>query len=85
MTFKSLGTTVEGNEAAMIVCHCHRVSDRQIRSTVREGAVSVAEIGRRCGAGTGCGGCRPEVSAILQAEEGEHGARRSLLPMLQTG
>ncbi len=69
----------------MIVCHCHRVSDRQIRCAVREGAASVAEIGRSCGAGTGCGGCRPEVSAILQAEEAQGGARLSLLPMLQTG
>ena len=67
----------------MIVCHCHRVSDRQIRKCAQEGARTVSEVGRACGAGAGCGGCRPEISEILGASERGH--ERCLLPVLQTG
>lgn len=52
----------------MIVCHCYCVSDREIRKCAREGAADLAAVGRHCGAGTGCGGCRPELSAILESE-----------------
>jgi bacterioferritin-associated ferredoxin len=52
----------------MIVCHCFCVSDREIRSCAREGACSVSEVGKACAAGTGCGGCRPEIASILDAE-----------------
>ena len=54
----------------MIVCHCFCVSDREIRKCAREGAQDLAAIGRHCGAGTGCGGCRPEVADILESEGG---------------
>ena len=53
----------------MIVCHCFCVSDREIRGCVREGATSVAEIGKACGAGTGCGGCRPEIARLAEGSE----------------
>lgn len=52
----------------MIVCHCFCVSDREIRGCARDGARSVADVGRECGAGTGCGGCRPEIVSILETE-----------------
>ena len=48
----------------MIVCHCHQVTERQIRFLVRGGCDSLNEIGRACGAGTGCGGCLPLVCEI---------------------
>lgn len=70
----------------MIVCHCYRVSDREIRSCVREGASSVGEVGHACDAGTGCGGCRPEIASIVESEQGQCAARRAsypLLPVLQ--
>ena len=54
----------------MIVCHCFRVSDREIRECAKKGAQSVSEVGRTCGAGGGCGGCRPEISSILCEEQG---------------
>ena len=54
----------------MIVCHCFCVSDREIRSCAREGASDLADIGRACGAGTGCGGCRPEIANIVDDEQG---------------
>jgi bacterioferritin-associated ferredoxin len=41
----------------MIVCFCHPTSDRDVDAVIDEGARSVEDIGRRCGAGTGCGSC----------------------------
>jgi len=55
----------------MIVCHCFCISDREIRSCARAGARDLSEVGRACGAGTGCGGCRPEISSILETSDGE--------------
>lgn len=69
----------------MIVCHCFCVSDREIRSCARAGARDLSEVGRACGAGTGCGGCRPEIASILDTADGEHpsSARISrILPQL---
>ena len=49
----------------MIVCHCAGVSDRMIRQMVQEGAGTVAEIGRRSGAGLCCGPCRREIASLI--------------------
>ncbi len=49
----------------MRTCHCKGVSERQIRSAIYAGARTPAEIGARCRAGTGCGGCLPEVCRLL--------------------
>jgi len=51
----------------MLVCHCHAVCDRTIRQCIREGARSADDVGDACGAGTGCGGCRPVIEDILEA------------------
>jgi bacterioferritin-associated ferredoxin len=51
----------------VLVCHCHQVSDRTIRTCIRSGAESVAAVGERCGAGTSCGGCRPTIEAMVGA------------------
>jgi bacterioferritin-associated ferredoxin len=69
----------------MIVCHCYCVSDREIRACAREGANSVGEVGRACEAGTGCGGCRPEIAAIIEGEQPASMASYRMLPILQTG
>ena len=53
----------------MLVCHCLRVFDRAIRECVRSGARSVDEVGSRCGAGTGCGGCREFIESIVDGEQ----------------
>jgi bacterioferritin-associated ferredoxin len=52
----------------MLVCHCKRVYDRQIRHAAREGAVSVQAVARECGAGAGCGGCHSAIEDILVEE-----------------
>ena len=64
---------------SMIVCHCMGVSDREIRRCVRAGGCSVNAVSEACGAASGCGGCRPAVSKIVESELEAH--RR--LPMLQ--
>jgi bacterioferritin-associated ferredoxin len=51
----------------MFVCHCRAVSDGAILGCIAEGACDVDEIGRRCGAGTGCGGCRSALAQLLAA------------------
>jgi bacterioferritin-associated ferredoxin len=48
------------------VCLCRAVSDRKVRRSIRHGARTVEDIGLACGAGTGCGGCRPELEALLR-------------------
>jgi bacterioferritin-associated ferredoxin len=68
----------------MIVCHCHYVSDREIRQCAQAGACNVSEVGRACGAGTSCGGCRPEIANILGNNEGET-SRVARLPVLRAG
>lgn len=52
----------------MIVCHCHAVTDRDIRTAARNGAATCDEVRRRCQAGGDCGGCEPRVQMILQGE-----------------
>ncbi len=53
----------------MLVCHCHALTDRDIRRTVRAtGACDVAEVGDHCGAATGCGGCYEVVAEIVACE-----------------
>ena len=52
----------------MLVCHCNGVSDRSVRRAVRQGALTVSEVGRACGAGTCCQGCNPTINRIIQIE-----------------
>jgi bacterioferritin-associated ferredoxin len=65
---------------ALIVCHCRAKTDREIRRSVRNGAVTLQEVSRACGAATGCGGCARAVQEILVSELGAHEARAADLP-----
>ena len=49
----------------MIVCHCTGTTDANIVDLIRDGASSVREIARRCGAGRCCGPCQDEIEDIL--------------------
>jgi bacterioferritin-associated ferredoxin len=51
----------------MIVCLCANVSERKLRATIAGGATTVKEVERRCGAGAGCGACRPLIRECLRA------------------
>ena len=41
----------------MIICVCHRVSDRDIARAAREGCASFEELQEELRVGTGCGSC----------------------------
>lgn len=68
----------------MIVCHCHALTDRDIRDLVRAGATTAGAVGEACGAGTGCGGCLELVEEVLDDELAASGARQGSvrLPVL---
>jgi len=57
----------------LLVCHCNGVCDRAIRECVGRGARSVEDVGRACGAGTECGGCRPTIRALSAGEAPDAG------------
>ena len=69
----------------MLVCHCLRVFDRTIRECVRAGACTADAVSERCGAGTGCGGCRESIEAIVEREAAPapRGTRARLLAVIQ--
>lgn len=52
-------------EDLVIVCHCRVVSDRHVRAAIDAGAADLCDVAAACGAGTGCGGCLPEVRRLL--------------------
>lgn len=49
----------------MILCHCAAVSEATVRRTIREGAWTVAEVSRRCGAARRCTPCRETVAEMI--------------------
>jgi len=49
----------------MIVCLCANVTERELVATVEAGASTVKEVGRPCGAGTGCGARKPLIRECL--------------------
>lgn len=51
----------------MYVCLCRRVTDRCIEEAIEAGARDPESIIRCSRAGTGCGGCRSTVDAMLAA------------------
>ena len=59
----------------MIVCQCKRIRERQIRRSVRAGAVTLPAVCRSTGAGKACGGCHLAVSAIIESERSREAAR----------
>ena len=49
-------------EPDTLVCSCRVVSRAEIVAT---GLKTVEAVGERTGAGTGCGGCRPDIAALI--------------------
>ncbi|MEZ4365642.1 MAG: (2Fe-2S)-binding protein [Kofleriaceae bacterium] len=70
----------------MLVCLCHPLTDRQLGELVDDGADTVEEIGRRCGAGTSCGACVEDLAEAINekamAAGGLDAAGRSLCSRL---
>ena len=59
----------------MIICHCHAVTDRQIRRIAAETGKNCRAVGARCGAGTSCKGCVPAIQALLRTPKSTREAR----------
>ena len=51
--------------AMALVCHCEAVRERTIVKAIRAGASTVDDVTRACGAGGGCGGCRPAIEQLI--------------------
>lgn len=66
----------------VIVCHCRRVTDRQIRQAVREGAECIGSVAAACGAAAGCGGCATVVHDIVCRERDVEGVETITSPLL---
>lgn len=50
----------------MIICVCHRVSDRDIARVAREGCTSFEELQAELGVATCCGKCHDCALAVFQ-------------------
>ncbi|HEX4508648.1 MAG TPA: (2Fe-2S)-binding protein, partial [Burkholderiaceae bacterium] len=55
---KLMGSLFSGLHHPMIVCVCHRVSDRDIVRSVHEGCSTFEDLQEELGCGTRCGSCR---------------------------
>ncbi|WP_087017163.1 nitrite reductase large subunit NirB [Thaumasiovibrio subtropicus] len=51
-----------------VICSCFDVTKSQVAQAVADGHHTVAAIKAETGAGTGCGGCIPLVTSVLNAE-----------------
>lgn len=60
-------------EAPVIVCHCKGISDRDVRAAIRSGAACRVQVGERCAAGTGCGGCHGTIEDLIRTERAPEG------------
>jgi bacterioferritin-associated ferredoxin len=52
----------------VLICHCKRITDQDLRRAVREGARTAGMAAHLSGAGTGCGSCIPLIREVVQAE-----------------
>ncbi|MGO4906998.1 molybdopterin-dependent oxidoreductase [Pseudorhodobacter sp. W20_MBD10_FR17] len=52
-----------------ILCSCFSIGVNAIQRAIADGANSLAEIGARTCAGTNCGSCRPEITALLTVQK----------------
>lgn len=51
-----------------LVCTCLTVRESEIVEAIRGGARTIAEVGDRCEAGTGCHSCHPTIMLLLEDE-----------------
>jgi NAD(P)H-nitrite reductase large subunit len=60
------GGAPSASEPDHLVCSCQVVSSGAIRGAIAEFSLTTVEgVSERTGAATGCGGCRPDVEAML--------------------
>jgi len=59
------GVAFDGPPPSPTICVCHGVTEAAICKSIAAGARTPGEIGEATRAGTGCGSCRPELSALI--------------------
>jgi nitrite reductase (NADH) large subunit len=64
----TLGLPLGGESAGGTVCTCNNVDAAAICSAVRAGACDVKAVKAATRAGTGCGGCLPQVAVLVGKE-----------------
>ena len=73
----------------MIVCVCHRVSDRDIRQAVQGGTVSFDALQSQLRVGTCCGRCQDCAHEVFEAALSQQvealGSRRPVWPLRPVG
>ncbi len=47
------------------LCHCRMVPTEKVYDGIKQGCISIDDIGRTTLAGTGCGSCRPDIEKLL--------------------
>lgn len=52
----------------MYVCICAAVTDARVHECLRDGARTVEDVGRHCGAGTGCGSCLDRLDGLVDSQ-----------------
>jgi bacterioferritin-associated ferredoxin len=52
------------------VCICRVVSSTTVRATIADGARTVRQVAKACGAGQDCGRCVAHVRALLEEHHG---------------
>ncbi len=52
----------------MIICSCEGITEKEVRRAARCGAENVKDLGKLCGAGTGCNSCHCDLKKILREE-----------------
>ncbi|MET1035487.1 MAG: FAD-dependent oxidoreductase [Arthrobacter sp.] len=48
-----------------VLCRCSGATHGEVAAAAAAGSATVEEVGRACRAGTGCGGCRERIAAVL--------------------
>ncbi|WP_426956639.1 molybdopterin-dependent oxidoreductase [Muricoccus radiodurans] len=61
------GRAAEGPPPSPTICVCMGVTQAGVCAAIAAGAGSVAGVGERTRAGTGCGSCKPEIASLLAA------------------
>jgi bacterioferritin-associated ferredoxin len=50
------------------VCHCMGVKDEAVSTAVANGARTIEDLQRACGAGSDCGGCHAALAELLAGD-----------------
>ncbi|GEM_PF-567516 len=69
------------NFQPMIVCVCHKVSDRDIKRQVRDGCSSFEALQFETGAATCCGCCESCAREVFEQAQGQTTVERPIVMM----